>query len=113
MYVKFSGRFAFPSEKLRMASVDETTLSKIAELARVAVEDTDLVPLTRDLDAIIGFVEQMNSVDTEGVEPMAHPLEVAQRLRADEITDNSPRELYQAVAPSHEAGLYLVPRVLD
>ena len=113
IYVKFSRQFAFPSEKVLMASVDETTLAKIAVLARLAVEETDLVPLIRDLGAIIGFVEQMNSVDTDDVEPMAHPLDVAQRLRADEITECSHRELYQAVAPSHDGGLYLVPRVLD
>jgi aspartyl-tRNA(Asn)/glutamyl-tRNA(Gln) amidotransferase subunit C len=96
-----------------MSSVDEATLNNIAELARLAVEEPNLVSLTRDLNAIIGFVEQMNAVDTEGVDPMAHPLDMAQRLRVDEITECSQRELYQGVAPSHEGGLYLVPRVLD
>lgn len=96
-----------------MSSVDETTLSNIAELARLAVEEKDLVSLTRDLGAILGFVEQMNAVDSKGVEPMAHPLDVDQRLRVDEITECNQRELYQGVAPSHEDGLYLVPRVLD
>lgn len=96
-----------------MSSVDEATLTNIAELARLAVEEASLASLTRDLSAIIGFVEQMNAVDTKGIEPMAHPLDVAQRLRVDEITERNQRELNQSVAPSHECGLYLVPRVLD
>ncbi len=113
IYAKFSRQFTRSSEKLLMSSVDETTLNEIAVLARMAVEETDRVSLVRDLSAIIGFVEQMEAIDSEGVEPMAHPLDVSQRLRADEVTESSHRELYQSVSPSHENGLYLVPKVID
>ncbi len=113
IYAKFSTQFAPSGEKLLMSSVDEKSLNEIAELARLAVDESESDALLRDLDAILGFVEQMDAVDTEGVEPMAHPLDVPQRLRADEVTESSHRELYQSVSPSHENGLYLVPKVID
>ena len=59
------------------------------------------------------FVEQMNTVDTSGVVPMAHPLDAHQRLRPDEVTETDQRELFQAGAPLVEAGLYLVPKVIE
>lgn len=96
-----------------MSSVDQAALTELAALARLAVEEKELDSLVRDLDAILGFVEQMNAVETSAVEPMAHPLDVLQRLRVDEVTEPNRRESYQSVAPSHEAGLYLVPKVLE
>ena len=62
---------------------------------------------------ILGLVEQMNSVDTRDVEPMAHPLEITARLREDEITEIDQRQRFQAIAPEVEQGLYLVPRVIE
>jgi aspartyl-tRNA(Asn)/glutamyl-tRNA(Gln) amidotransferase subunit C len=67
----------------------------------------------RDLSRILEFVEQMNKVNTTGIKPMAHPLEAIQRLRPDEITETNQREIFQSGAPQIEAGVYLVPKVID
>jgi len=64
-------------------------------------------------DADAGVVEQMNAVDTSGVEPMAHPLHMAQRLRPDAVTEHDQRERCQTIAPLTEGGLYLVPKVIE
>jgi aspartyl-tRNA(Asn)/glutamyl-tRNA(Gln) amidotransferase subunit C len=65
------------------------------------------------LNDIFGLIEQMQSVDTRGVEPMAHAQDVSQRLRPDEVTEPDRRAAFQAVAPEVEAGLYLVPKVIE
>lgn len=65
------------------------------------------------MNSILGLVDQMQAVDTTGVEPLAHPLETTQRLRPDQVTESNQRDRYQAVAPSTENGLYLVPKVID
>ena len=67
----------------------------------------------RNLSDILALVEQLNAVDTAGVEPMAHPLDATQRLRPDEVTETDEREAFQAIAPQTEAGLYLVPKVIE
>jgi len=67
----------------------------------------------RNLSAILTFVEQLNRVDTTGVEPLAHPLEATQRLRSDVVTEPDEREKFLRNAPLTEAGLYLVPRVIE
>lgn len=85
----------------------------IAHLARVGLDDSALQPLADDLSTVLALVEQMNSVDTDGVEPMAHPGATALRLRADKVTEENQREALQAPAPSAEAGYFLVPRVIE
>ena len=65
------------------------------------------------MSSILDLVEQMNSVDTEGVTPMAHPQDVAQRLREDEVLEENQREHFQSIAPATENGLYLVPKVIE
>ena len=67
----------------------------------------------RDLSSILNFVEQMSAVDTERVSPLAHPLDQAQRLRPDLVNEENQRELFQSLAPQVEAGLYLVPKVIE
>ena len=62
---------------------------------------------------MLNLVDQLQAADTEGVAPMAHPLDATQRLRADEVTEPNQRESFQAIAPASEAGLYLVPKVID
>jgi len=62
---------------------------------------------------VLGPAEQMQAIDTEGVEPLAHPMEAVQRLRADEVTETDQHELFQDIAPQTEDGLYLVPRVVE
>jgi aspartyl-tRNA(Asn)/glutamyl-tRNA(Gln) amidotransferase subunit C len=86
---------------------------KIARLARIAVNDEQVNDYAGELSSILELVDQMERVDTSGVEPMAHPQNASQRLRPDEVTEPNRRERYQAIAPAVEAGLYLVPRVVE
>ena len=88
-------------------------VKKIAHLARLAIGEADVPIYARNLSAILELVEQMNAVDTSDVEPMAHPLDMVQRLRADGVTEADQRERFQAIAPQTEAGLYLVPQVIE
>ncbi|WP_058557715.1 Asp-tRNA(Asn)/Glu-tRNA(Gln) amidotransferase subunit GatC [Thiohalocapsa sp. ML1] len=94
-------------------SLDSADVAKIAHLARLAVADTELDHYARELSSILDLVEQMSAVDTRDVEPMAHPLHMAQRLRPDAVTEPDQREAFQAAAPATENGLYLVPKVIE
>ena len=94
-------------------SLTNEDVSRIAWLARLAIDPSKTGDYARDLSGILGFIEQMNSVDTESVAPMAHPLDQAQRLRPDLVTEPDQRALFQARAPAVEAGLYLVPKVIE
>lgn len=88
-------------------------VEKIAHLARLGINSDDIPEYARNLSDILAFVEQLNSVNTTGVEPLAHPLEATQRLRADEVTETNNRDNFQQVAPQTESGLYLVPQVIE
>jgi aspartyl-tRNA(Asn)/glutamyl-tRNA(Gln) amidotransferase subunit C len=79
----------------------------------LSIDERDIPDYVDNLSEILAFVEQLGSVDTQGVEPMAHPLDMAQRLRPDEVTEPDQRERFQALAPAAESGLYLVPRVIE
>ncbi len=94
-------------------SLDRSDVEKIAHLARLAVSEEALGAYARDLSQILDLVAQMNALDTAGVEPVAHPLHMAQRLRMDEVTETDQRELFQSIAPLTERGLYLVPKVIE
>lgn len=94
-------------------SLSSDDVAKIAHLARLAVDPAETESLSRDLSNILDLVEQMQAVDTDAVLPMAHPLEMSQRLRVDEVTETDKRELYQSNAPQAEAGLFLVPKVIE
>jgi len=94
-------------------SLDKTEIEKIAWLARLAIDENDIAGYGHELSNILDLVEQMNSVDTTNVDPMAHPLEIKARLRPDEVTENNQRDKYQAHAPAVEAGLFLVPKVIE
>jgi aspartyl-tRNA(Asn)/glutamyl-tRNA(Gln) amidotransferase subunit C len=85
----------------------------ITYLARLAIDPEAIPNYVRDLSRILEFVEHMNKVDTTGIKPMAHPLETIQRLRPDKITEVDQREIFQSSAPAIEAGIYLVPKVID
>lgn len=82
-------------------------------LARIRVDDEQVSALEKDLGNILDLVDQLGAADTDSVEPMAHPLNAVQRLRADEVTETNQREAFQAIAPATENGLYLVPRVIE
>ena len=85
----------------------------IAHLARLAISDRDIPAYARNLSSILDFVAALERVDVTGVTPMAHPLDTAQRQRPDQVTEADPRERAQASAPAVEAGLYLVPKVIE
>mgnify|MGYP001545123036 CR=1 FL=1 len=88
-----------------------------ARLARIAIRPEESLEALERLNRVLGLIDQMQAVDTTGIEPMAHPLEAqlpeGQRLRADEATETDQRESYQSVAPAVQEGLYLVPKVID
>lgn len=94
-------------------TLNRDDVEKIAYLARLKINDSAVEDYARNLSAIIGFVEQLNEADTASVEPMAHPLHAAQRLRQDVVTEKDQRELFQSLAPQAEEGLYLVPKVIE
>ena len=88
-------------------------MEKIAHLARLGLSEADIPQTTSTLNSILGLIDAMQAVDTAGVEPLAHPLEATQRLRADVVSEINQRDAYQAIAPAVENGLYLVPRVIE
>ncbi|HKK13237.1 MAG TPA: Asp-tRNA(Asn)/Glu-tRNA(Gln) amidotransferase subunit GatC [Gammaproteobacteria bacterium] len=94
-------------------ALESSEVSKIAFLARLGIEEQAVPEYARNLSDILAFVEQLNAVDTTGVTPLAHPLDATQRMRADEVTETDRHEHFQAGAPAVDAGLYLVPKVIE
>lgn len=94
-------------------NLDRSELENLAMLARLTVDEAVFDDVGQGINDILNLVEQLQTVDTSGVEPMAHPLDAVQRLRADEVTEGNEREAFQAIAPQTEAGLYLVPKVIE
>ena len=94
-------------------SLDKKDVEKIAHLARLAIDQQAIHSYTKDLTNIFNLVEQLSAVDTSGITPMAHPLDAIQRLRVDKVTEANQRELFQEIAPKTEAGIYLVPQVIE
>ena len=89
------------------------TRRRIAQLARIEISDAEAESTLGHLNGIFTLIEAMQAVDTRGVEPMAHAQDVAQRLRPDVVSETDRRSAFQAVAPETEAGLYLVPQVIE
>ncbi|MBX9753620.1 MAG: Asp-tRNA(Asn)/Glu-tRNA(Gln) amidotransferase subunit GatC [Pseudomonadaceae bacterium] len=94
-------------------ALERCDVEKIAHLARIGLNEADIPRTTATLNNILGLIDAMQAVDTTGIEPLAHPLEATQRLRADLVTETNQREAYQAIAPAVEAGLFLVPKVIE
>lgn len=94
-------------------ALERSEVEQIAHLARLGLNEDDLPRTTETLNDILGLIDRMQAVDTSGIEPLAHPLETSQRLRADAVTETNRRDAYQAIAPAVEDGLYLVPRVIE
>ncbi|HLA33086.1 MAG TPA: Asp-tRNA(Asn)/Glu-tRNA(Gln) amidotransferase subunit GatC [Pseudomonas sp.] len=94
-------------------ALERSEVEKIAHLARLGLNEADIPSTTETLNNILGLIDQMQAVDTAGIEPLAHPLEATQRLRADVVSEVNQREAYQAIAPAVENGLYLVPKVIE
>lgn len=85
----------------------------VARLARIELTDADAAATQAKLNGIFALIEEMQAVDTTGVEPMSHPQDLATRLRADAATEPDRRDAFQRVAPQTENGLYLVPKVIE
>ncbi|MYL22718.1 Asp-tRNA(Asn)/Glu-tRNA(Gln) amidotransferase subunit GatC [Vreelandella massiliensis] len=94
-------------------ALEETHVRRAAHLARLAISDDQASRFVDDLSQILDMVDQLQRVDTQGVAPLAHPLDATQRLRADEVTETDQRDAFQRCAPAVEEGLYLVPRVVE
>lgn len=94
-------------------SLSAEEVNKIAWLGRLAIDADKVDAYARDLSGILDFVEQMGAVDTANVAPMAHPMDQTQRLREDIVTESDLRAAFQSIAPKVEAGLYLVPKVIE
>ena len=85
----------------------------LARLARLSMPDDNVDVTRRQLDSIFVLIAQMQTIDTSNVEPMSHPQELAARLREDVVTETDRRATFQAIAPHAEAGLYIVPKVIE
>ncbi len=94
-------------------SLSTQDVEKIARLARLATTGPEIETARAQLSGIFDLIAEMQAVDTEGIEPMSHAQDVSQRLREDKVTEANQREAFQAVAPQVEAGLYLVPKVIE
>ncbi len=94
-------------------SVDSSTVKRVAHLARIRVADDDLEALSSELNAILGFVEQLNEVDVSGVEPMTSVLPMAMKRREDRVTDGGIASEIVANAPATQDGFFLVPKVVE
>ena len=94
-------------------SLDQDQVRKIAALAKLQIDDEQLATYQSNLSNILELVDQLSAADTNGVDPMAHPLDATQRLRADEVTEINRRDAFQAIAPNSQDGLYLVPKVIE
>lgn len=94
-------------------SLTPEQIKKIGHLARLNLTAEDIELYTPQLSNILNFIAHMDEVDTSQVEPLAHPLDLSQRLRPDQISEPNLRDKYQRIAPQVEAGLYLVPKVIE
>lgn len=94
-------------------ALDKSDVENIAHLARLAIGEADVPAYAANLSNILTLVEQMSSVDTRGVAPMAHPFEMVQRLREDVVSEENQREHLQQHAPAVQDGLFLVPKVIE
>nr|WP_067298669.1 Asp-tRNA(Asn)/Glu-tRNA(Gln) amidotransferase subunit GatC [Marinobacterium profundum] len=94
-------------------ALERSDVEKIAHLARLQIRDEEVPGYTQTLSDILALVDQLQATDTTDVEPMAHPLDAVQRLRADVVSETNQREQLQSVAPAVENGLFLVPRVIE
>jgi aspartyl-tRNA(Asn)/glutamyl-tRNA(Gln) amidotransferase subunit C len=94
-------------------SLNSADIKRIAHLARIEVSDAEADATLTKLTGILGLIEQMQAVATNGIVPMSHSQDVTQRLRDDVVTETNQRELFQSIAPAVEDGLYLVPKVIE
>lgn len=93
--------------------MDRETLARLARLSQLELAPEEVGPALDDLNRIVALIDEMRAVDTQGADPLAHPLDTEQPLRDDIVTESVDRQSYQEAAPATRDGLYLVPRVVD
>lgn len=93
--------------------MDQSEIQKLAELARIQVDEQTLGNVANSINDVLALVDQLQAANTDGVAPMAHPLDAIQRLRPDQVTETNQRDAFQAIAPAASEGLYLVPKVIE
>ena len=94
-------------------SINQNDIEKIAGLSQIAVSEDQASALSHDLTNILELVSKMDSIDTDSVQPLAHPFDATQPLRHDQVSEKDQRELFQSIAPQTQSGLYIVPKVLE
>jgi len=94
-------------------SLSRDQIQRVAELARIALPAAESDAVLERLNRVLGLIDRLLAVDTEGIEPMSHALDVVQPLRPDAVTEKDERARFQAGAPAVEDGLYLVPKVIE
>ncbi|MBX2809176.1 MAG: Asp-tRNA(Asn)/Glu-tRNA(Gln) amidotransferase subunit GatC [Cellvibrionaceae bacterium] len=93
--------------------MDNKQIQQLAQLARIRIDDSAIGDVNRSISQILALVDQLQAVDTTGIEPMSHPMDATQRLRPDQITETDQRAALQTTAPRVENGLFVVPKVID
>jgi len=96
-----------------LMSIERREIEKLATLSRIAINEETINEVSQRLGSVLELVDQLQAVDTDGVEAMSHPMQATQRLREDEVTELNRREALQAIAPETEDGLFLVPKVIE
>jgi aspartyl-tRNA(Asn)/glutamyl-tRNA(Gln) amidotransferase subunit C len=94
-------------------SLSDDQIRRIAQLARIAIGDEESAEMRDRLNRVLGLIDQLQAVNTAGIEPMSHALDVVQPLRPDAVTESDQRARFQSGAPAVEGGLYLVPKVIE
>lgn len=94
-------------------ALDPATIRRIAKLARIRIEDWQATQLEQELNGILGWIEQLNEVDVEGIEPLTGGAQMAMKMREDIVTDGNIRDLVLANAPEREGEFYAVPKVVE
>ncbi len=94
-------------------ALTDTDLRRLARLARLRLEESEISGLREQFAGILGLIDQLQAVDTRGIEPLSHALDLEARLREDVVTETDQRARFQSVAPQVEEGLYLVPKVIE
>ena len=94
-------------------AIERADIEKLSFLARIDITENTVAATTEGINRVLGLIDQLRAADTQGVAPLAHPLDIVQRLREDEVSETVDREVLQAIAPAVEDGLYLVPKVIE
>lgn len=94
-------------------SVDDNTVRKIAKLARLAIADEKVPVMANELNGILGWIEMLNEVDVEGIEPMTSAVEIGLPMREDEVTDGDIQAQVLANAPKADSGFFVVPKSVE